>query len=508
MITTNNKNVVSAQQSKIPNGGMMMYEISIRPWLYNLSIIYNTQITTLSDIPKEEFQKIKSMGFDMVWMMGVWELGDYGLNFDRTNQGLLQHYGQVLPGYTVDDIIGSPYAVTNYSVNTQLGSEQDLINLRKMLNEMGLLLMLDFVPNHTAVDSVMMSENIDYFIRAPQSSSPPYDPNTYLPNGVAYGSAGWGGAWMDTAQLNIWNPETAKARIQQLLTVASFADAIRCDMAYLLLNSLFGQNWQSQLSSWGYTQPADEWWQTAISIVKGVYPDIIFLAEVYHPWEQPLQDVGFDYTYDKMLHDYLGGGNLDQVKGWISGNSLNFTTHSAHFISNHDEPRGANFFGSWWRSDAAALITYTLPGLRFFWWGDFEGYSNQLDVHLRREESEPAIGTAQGFYQNLTSIVSDPVFKYGDFQYLNVGGSDSSWPLIAYKWNYQGEKRLCVLDFSDTEGSGYIVLDDAEAGPDGNDTIPVTDLLSGTTYYRSAQELRTQGLYVIINTWYGQIFKY
>eukprot|EP01133_Synstelium_polycarpum_P012036 gene12036-14078_t len=447
------------------------------------------------------------MGFDMVWMMGVWSLGAYGLNFDRTNQPLLQHYQQVLPGCQQADIIGSPYAVTNYTINPSLGSAQDLTNLKKKLNSIGLLLMLDFVPNHTAVDCEWTNSEMDYYIRAPKGAQPPFDSNLYLPNGIAYGSAGWGGAWMDTAQLNYWDQGTIKARINELLEVASYADAIRCDMAYLLLNSLFGQNWQQQLSSWGYTQPAQEWWQVAIQIVKETYPNIIFLAEVYHPYEEQLQQLGFDYTYDKMLHDTLNGGNLDQVRDWISGHSLNFTHHSAHFISNHDEPRGASFFGSWWRSDAAALVTYTLPGLRFFWWGDFEGYQNQLDVHLRREEEEPAIATTQEFYKNLTSIVSDPVFKYGDFEYLNVTSSDSSWTLIAYKWSYQNEKRLCVLNFSGTEGSGAIIVDDASP-VNGNDTIPVTDLLSGTTFYRSAQEMRTTGLFVVVNTWYGQIFKY
>ncbi|KAF2077465.1 hypothetical protein CYY_001238 [Polysphondylium violaceum] len=493
-------------QSNIPNGGMMMYELSTRPWLYNLSQQYNMDIVTLNDIPMQEFQKIKDMGFDMVWMMGVWELGQYGLNYDQTNQGLLQHYAQVLPGYTQSDIIGSPYAVTNYTLNTQLGFEQDLINFRKKLNAMGLLLMLDFVPNHTAVDCEWTTTEMDYYIRAPKNIQPPYDPNTYLPSGIAYGSAGWGGGWPDTAQLNIWNPDTMAARINELLTVASFADGIRCDMAYLLLNSLFSQNWGTQLQSWGYTQPDQEWWEIAIDKVKSVYPNIIFLAEVYHPWEEQLQQVGFDYTYDKMLHDYLGGGNMDQVRDWISGHSINFAKHSAHFISNHDEPRGANFFGSWWRSDAAALITYTLPGLRFFWWGDFQGYQNQLDVHLRREESEPAVDTAMVFYQNLTSIISDPVFKFGTFQYLNVSNDDSG-SLVAYKWSYQGEKRLCVLNFTGQDASGNIVLDDAEP-LNGNDTIAVTDLLSSTTYYRSAEEMRTSGLFVIINSWYGQIFKY
>jgi len=78
--------------------------------------------------------------------------GAYGLNFDRTNAQLLAHYPTVLPGCSQADIIGSPYAPTGYNCNPQLGSNDDLAWLKKTLNGMGLKLMLDFVPNHSAVD--------------------------------------------------------------------------------------------------------------------------------------------------------------------------------------------------------------------------------------------------------------------------------------------------------------------------------------------------------------------
>ena len=48
--------------------------------------------------------------------------------------------------------------------------------------------MLDFVPNHSAVDSPYVSSHIDWFIRAPPNVQPPYNRDSYLENGVAYGS--------------------------------------------------------------------------------------------------------------------------------------------------------------------------------------------------------------------------------------------------------------------------------------------------------------------------------
>lgn len=76
----------------------------------------------------------------------------------------------MLPDYTDDDLIGSPYAVVDFVCNPELGSDTDIVNLRKVLNEMGLKLMLDFVPNHSAIDSPYTSSNPEYYIRAPKGT--------------------------------------------------------------------------------------------------------------------------------------------------------------------------------------------------------------------------------------------------------------------------------------------------------------------------------------------------
>lgn len=488
--------------------GMSLYEISARPWLYNLTQKYQKPIVRLLDVPDSEWKDIKGWGFDMIFVMGVWQLGNYGLNFDRTNPDLLAHYPQVLPGCTTADIIGSPYAVTNYTCNAPLGTDSDILALKQKLNALGLLLMLDYVPNHTAVDSSWAISNIEYYVRAPKGTGPPYPSDQYYSAGIAYGSAGYGGAWQDTLQINIWNPETRKVRTAEVMHVASLADGIRCDMAYLLLNSVFSQTWGAQLQSWGWAQPSTEWWSDTISVVKSKYPNVTFLAEVYSPYEGQLQSLGFDYTYDKVLRDKLGGGDLTDIRNWIASLTPQYITQSAHYISNHDEQRGPTYFGSWWRSNAAAALLYTLPGLRYYWMWDMEGFSSQVDIHLRREKSEVSVPDVESFYRSLLSITTQPVFRLGTWVNLNIGGSDSSWRLIGYRWSYGAERRLCVINFSDTEGWANVVLADAQPGPNNNDTIPVTELLTNQVYYRSAASLRSTGLVVGVNSWYAQIFKY
>ncbi len=82
----------------------------------------------------------------------------------------------------------------------------------------------------------------------------------------------------------LFSAEFVTHQINVLLKIASFADYIRCDMAFLLLNSQITTNWAWTLSTWGYAQPSTEFWRTAIQRVKAQYPSVKFLAEVYDPW--------------------------------------------------------------------------------------------------------------------------------------------------------------------------------------------------------------------------------
>jgi len=241
-------------------------------------------------------------------------------------------------------------------------------------------------------------------------------------------------------------------------------------------------------------------------MVKKKYPTVQFLAEVYSPWEGKLQSQGFDFTYDKQLYDHLVDGNLDNLRGFIKGNSLSYHSHSAHFVENHDEPRAASKFGNNMRADAAAMISMTLPGMRFYFDGQSHGYFNRLDVHLRRalsEKSNYGVGT---FYSNLTNILSRPIFQ-AEWTYYDVFGTDDSWRLVAWEWHLGNTKALCVINYSDKTATGNIILPRAQP-VDDNDNIPLSELFSGTVYTRSASQLRSEGLFVVVEYWSMQIFEY
>ena len=155
-----------------------LYEINTRPWLYKLNKKYNKSISKLVDIPLKEFDFLKQNGVDIIWMMGVQKLRQYGLDFD-----LKQNYSKYLPDWTIEDVIGSPYAVYECTLNPSLGKNEDLIWLKNQINKRGMKLMLDFVPNLSAVDAPQAKEKKEMYIRAPKGVE--YE-EIYTKEGIAY----------------------------------------------------------------------------------------------------------------------------------------------------------------------------------------------------------------------------------------------------------------------------------------------------------------------------------
>jgi len=63
------------------------------------------------------------------------------------------------------------------------------------------------------------------------------------------------------------------------------------------------------------------------------------------------------------------------------------------------------------------------------------------------------------------------------------------------------------VNYSDQTAAGTVNV--ADAAPNGgNDTILITELLEKQSYWRSASGMKNQGLSVIVDSWWAQIFEY
>ena len=125
-----------------------LYQVNTRVWLTELSRQLGRP-ATLDDVPDAELDRFAAQGFDWVWLLSVWQTGPAGQRVSRANPEWRREFEETLPDLTEEDIAGSGFAITGYTVSDALGGDAALARLRGRLTARGMRLMLDFVPNHT-----------------------------------------------------------------------------------------------------------------------------------------------------------------------------------------------------------------------------------------------------------------------------------------------------------------------------------------------------------------------
>ena len=126
----------------------------------------------------------------------------------------------------------------------------------------------------------------------------------------------------------------------------------------------------------------EPFWPEATHGLREQHPGFLFMAEVYWDLEWELMQQGFDYCYDKKLYDRLLAQDAAAVRSHLWAD-LAYQNKLARFLENHDEPRAAHDFPPPVHQ-AAAVVTYFTPGLRFFHEGQLEGRRLKVSMHLGR----------------------------------------------------------------------------------------------------------------------------
>lgn len=185
-----------------------------------------------------QLDRIANMGCDVVWIMPVCEPSQ-------------------------EKSVGSPYSIKNYeAINPKYGTINDLKTLVGKAHNLGMKVILDWVPNHTGWDNPWVKDHPDWFMqRNGQIISPP------------------GQNWNDVAQLNYNNPEVAPAMasaIEYWVTTAD-VDGFRFDYA-------------------DSPNIPSSFWTSLATDLKAMKSDIILLAE-------SSKYVFYSYGYD-MIYDW------------------------------------------------------------------------------------------------------------------------------------------------------------------------------------------------------------
>jgi hypothetical protein len=480
-----------------------LFQINTRVWLNRLSSQIDRP-ATLDDIPDAELDALANLGFDWIYCLSVWQTGAAGRKISRSNPQWLAEYRELLPDLHEDDICGSGFAITAYTLNTLLGEPEALARLRGRLHQRGLKLMLDFVPNHTAPDHPWVQQHPEYYVSGTEEQLA-RQPQNYtkldLPQGptiLAYGRDPYFDGWPDSLQLNYGNPAFQAAQTDELLKIAQCCDGLRCDMAMLVLPEIFQRTWGIA------TEP---FWPTATRKVREEHSDFVFMAEVYWDLEWPLQQQGFDYTYDKRLYDRLRGHLARPVREHFWAD-LDYQQKSARFLENHDEPRAAAIFSKHVH-EAAAVLTYFCPGLRFFHEGQLQGWPKKISVHLCRGPEQLTDTELQAFYRHLLDALRLDVFRNGAWQLLECNpaweGNWTSECMIAFAWRGQdGQQAIVAVNYAPNQSQCYLPLPLLNAG---DCLYELKSLMGSESYERSGDSLVSPGLYLDLPEWGYGVFK-
>ena len=326
-------------------------------WSRN-AVIYEVNLRQYTDSSSikafaDELPRLKELGIDILWFMPIHPISE------------LNRKGE----------LGSYYAVKDYKAfNPEFGTIEDFKTTVKKAHDLGMKVIIDWVPNHTGCDNVWVAEHPEWF--------------SLNEDGKMYGPFDW----TDVYELNYNNREMRAAMVDALkfwLTEADI-DGFRCDVAMEV--------------------PTDFWDETRPQL-DSVKADIFMLAEASKP---ELQKHTFDMGYNWPMKDLFSeiaataGQYSFQKEGepmrtfptkhaididsLLADQSAEYPkdTYLMNMITNHDlnSWEGTEFERLGNLTGAFAVLSYTLPGMPLIYTGQETGMNRAFEFF--KKDQAPA----------------------------------------------------------------------------------------------------------------------
>lgn len=526
----------------------------------------------MNDIQSAQLRQMRRLGITHVWYTGIIR---HATDTDYTQFGIPSQNPQVVKG-----IAGSPYAIVDYydvdpdlavSVPDRMSEFEALV---ARTHDAGLKVIIDFVPNHVArqYHSICKPADVEDLGESDDTGKH-FDPqnNFYYCPGETLDTSGFNsqhptvGAqqqyferpakctgndrfdshpqqndWYETVKLNYGidytdaggrsyhydpTPNTWKKMTEILLFWAGKGiDGFRCDMAEMVPH---------------------EFWEYATNIVKQIYPNIIFIGEVYDTNQYKTYVAsGFDYLYDKVgMYDCLRAVTCHQRPASSITHEWQLTddigSHMLYFLENHDEQRlASDFFAGNGMKGIPALIVATMlksnpmmvyAGQEFGERAmDKEGFSGRdgrttifdywtveslYHGYWNRGGMTPTEHRLEEKYAKILSLANkEKAISEGqtfDLMYVN-GSSEVFYPQTEYAFlrKYHNEVLFIVVNFADYEAHSEVRIPvhafDFLHLPEKQ--VEAIDLLSGET---QRFDLKKDGfLPVDVSPYSGRIYKF
>ncbi|MCW7482499.1 alpha-amylase family protein [Leptospira kanakyensis] len=408
---------------------------------------------------------------DEIWLMGVWKNSPKSQSIARSMPELQPGFQTAKHPLLPEDIYGSPYSIYSYDPDPLISENDNLTWVYEMIRQWDKKLILDFVPNHMAIDSPLIESDPNLFLVANESVS---QKNSFLhPNGNRYthGRDPYFDGWTDTIQWDFSNPNVEEKHIQILKGIAKQCDGVRCDMAMLLLPDVFEK-------THGKKSTYD--WKRVIETIRQDYLNFKFYAEAYWGMENRLLNLGFDAVYDKSFYDALRENHFSYISQNLRENS-NLT--QIRFLENHDEDRAKHQFGE--NSHSYFSLLSATECILLFHEGQEQGLVQKIPVQMIQTDFEKPNPNSEDFYYRALKVItkrnSDSFVFWPDYKEFN----DS--PVFIKSIQTKNQTELFLWNENHGEVSGWIPFQEGIQFQTN-----LTDLITGITYPQTKSE---EGIY-------------
>lgn len=365
---------------------MSIYEVNIRQ--------YTPEGTFQAFIP--HIQRLSKMGVDILWIMPIQPIGV------KNRKGPL----------------GSPYSIQNYTeVNADCGTIEDFKKLVTEAHQNDMLVILDWVANHTAWDHDWMDSKPDYYTTDDDGNVIPPVPD-----------------WSDVADLNYDNTEMRQEMIDALKfwIKETDLDGYRCDVAGEVPMSF---------------------WNTAKAELNKV-KDLFMLAEGDEPF---LHDTAFLMTYGWGFHHVLNGvakgeQNADSIDLFLQNDLKRYGTEAIrmNFTTNHDENswNGTVFERLGDGALALSVIASTVQGMPLIYSGQEAGLDRRLSF-FDKDSIDWTDIKYEKFYAKLLRLKKDnPALWNGAYGGIPTRVSSDD-KVYAFKRSKDNNTVICIVNISD-----------------------------------------------------------
>ena len=400
-------------------------------WAKN-AVIYEANIRQFSKAGTfnaftQDLPRIKDLGADIIWLMPIYPISD-------TNRKCHDE--------ATSKCYGSYYAAIDFeAVNPEFGTMADLNRLVNRAHELGMKVILDFVPNHTGWNSKWMREHPEWYKKGPDGKIT--DP--VGPDGKKYG-------WSDVAQLDYTNPQLREAwmRAHEFWLKNTAVDGFREDVSGEV--------------------PTPFWLELRPRLDK-IRP-VFMLSENEDKGKEHF-DAAFEMNYGWGLHNTIkevasGKKPASAVYEWTEGIKTKYGTRGwqMNFTQNHDENSWngteQESFGA--GADCFTALCFLIEGTALIYNGQ-EASLNRRLLFFNKDEIDWTGKSRAAFFKTLTTL------KHNNRALWNGphGGVLQKIPtsddakVYAFTREKNGDKVLCLFNLS-KQPAGITWQSDASAG--------------------------------------------